>query len=324
MTSIQSPVGSGFVAASTTADVISSIDLTGKNAVVTGGYAGLGLETVRVLAGAGASVTVPTRDPARAEQALGGISGTAIETMDLMDPVSIDAFAQKLLARSEPLHILINNAGIMANPLTRDARGYESQFSTNHLGHFQLAVRLWPALKQAGGARVVALSSRGHKRGRIDFDDPNFTTRMYDRWTAYGQAKTANALFALHLDKLGEPHNVRAFSVHPGGIITGLAKHMTQDEIRAVGAIDEEGKPFLDPSKNMKTIEQGAATTVWCATSPKLAGMGGVYCEDCDIAKGLAADSTDHLGVMPWAYDAEAAERLWALSERLIGVRFMA
>jgi len=324
MTSIQAPIGSGFGAASTTEDVIRGVDLSGKNAIVTGGYAGLGLETVRTLAKAGAKVTVPTRDIARAEDALVGMAGVTIEGMDLMDPASIDAFAGKVLARGEPLHILINNAGIMANPLTRDARGYESQFSTNHLGHFQLAVRLWPALKQAAGARVVALSSRGHKRSAVDFDDTNFAHRMYDRWAAYGQAKTANALFALQLDRIGEPHNVRAFSVHPGGIITGLAKHMTQAEIRAVGAIDEEGKPVLDPSKNMKTIEQGAATGVWCATSPKLAGMGGVYCEDCDIAKGLTADSTEHLGVMPWAYDAEAAERLWTLSENLTGVRFTA
>jgi len=324
MTSIQAPIGSGFSAASTTADVIRGIDLSGKNAVVTGGYAGLGLETVRTLAEAGAKVTVPTRDLARAEEALAGIEGVSIETMDLMNPASIDTFADKVLSHGEPIHLLINNAGIMANPLTRDARGYESQFSTNHLGHFQLAVRLWPALKQADGARVVALSSRGHKRSAVDFDDPNFAHRMYDRWTAYGQAKTANALFALYLDKLGEPHKVRAFSVHPGGIITGLAKHMTQDEIRAVGAIDAEGRPVLDPSRNMKTIEQGAATSVWCATSAMLAGMGGVYCEDCDIAKGLAADSTEHLGVMPWAYNAEAAEKLWTLSERLTGVRFTA
>lgn len=324
MTSIQAPIGSGFGAASTTADVIHDIDLSGKNAVVTGGYAGLGLETVRTLAKAGAKVTIPTRDLARAQEALSGIEDISIEIMDLMDPASIDAFAHKLLSRGEPLHILINNAGIMANPLTRDARGYESQFSTNHLGHFQLTVRLWPALKQAEGARVVALSSRGHKRGAVDFDDTNFVHRMYDRWVAYGQAKTANALFALQLDKLGEPHNVRAFSVHPGGIITGLAKHMTQDEIRAVGAIDDEGRPVLDPSRNMKTIEQGAATSVWCATSPNLAGMGGVYCEDCDIAMGLKADSTERLGVMPWAYDPNAAEKLWALSERLTGIRFAA
>lgn len=322
MTSLQAPIGSGFSAASTTGDVIRGIDLGGKNAVVTGGYAGLGLETVRTLAAAGTRVIVPARDRARAQEALAGIAGVSVETMDLMDPASIDAFAGKILAAGEPLHILVNNAGIMANPLTRDARGYESQFATNHLGHFQLTARLWPALKRANGARVVELTSRGHRRSKVHFDDPNFLTRMYDCWVAYGQAKTANALFALELDRRGEPHYVRAFSVHPGSIITGLAKYMTENEIRAVGAIDEEGRPILDPSKNLKTVEQGAATSVWCATSPRLAGMGGVYCENCDISPALAEGDENPIGVMPWAYDPEAAETLWELSEGLTGVRF--
>jgi NAD(P)-dependent dehydrogenase (short-subunit alcohol dehydrogenase family) len=320
MTSIQAPIGSGFGTTSTTGDVIKGIDLSGKNAVVTGGYAGLGLETVRTLAGAGAKVTVPARDKARAEEALAGITGVTVETMDLMDPASIDAFAETFLGKGEPLHILINNAGIMANPLTRDARGYESQFATNHLGHFQLTVRLWPALKRANGARVVELSSRGHKRGKVDFDDPNFLNRMYDRWVAYGQAKTANALFALELDRRGEPHNVRAFSVHPGAIMTGLAKHMTQDELDGI----LQRLTSVDPANRMKTVEEGAATSIWCATSPQLAGMGGVYCEDCDVSQGLAEDSAEILGVMPWAYDPEAAEKLWDLSERLTGLRFTA
>jgi len=322
MTSLQAPIGSGFSAASTTGDVIRDIDLGGKNAVVTGGYAGLGLETVRTLAGAGAKVVVPARDRARAQEALAGIAGVTVEAMDLMDPASIDVFAEKIRAKDEPLHILVNNAGIMANPLTRDARGYESQFATNHLGHFQLTARLWPALKQANGARVVELTSRGHRRSRVIFDDPNFLSHMYDCWAAYGQAKTANALFALELDRRGEPHDVRAFSVHPGSIVTGLAKYMTDNEIRAVGAIDEEGRPILDPSRNLKTVEQGAATSVWCATSPRLDGMGGVYCENCDISPALAEGDDDPVGVMPWACDPEAAEKLWELSESLTGVRF--
>lgn len=318
MTSVQAPIGSGFSAASTTSDVIKGIDLSSKNAVVTGGYAGLGLETVRTLADAGAKVIVPARDRARAEEALADIEGVSVESMDLMAPDSIDAFAEKVLSSGEPLHILINNAGIMANPLTRDARGYESQFATNHLGHFQLTARLWPALKQANGARVVELTSRGHKRSKVCFSDPNFVHHMYDRWIAYGQAKTANALFALELDKRGESRKVRAFSVHPGAVMTGLAKHMTPEELDGI----RERLSSIDPAKGMKTVEQGAATSIWCATSPQLAGMGGVYCEDCDIAKGLEADSTEILGVMPWAYDPEAAEKLWELSERLTGVHF--
>ncbi|TCL71218.1 oxidoreductase [Rhizobium sp. BK251] len=322
MTSIQAPIGSGFGASSTTEDVIKGIDLTGKNAIVTGGYAGLGLETVRTLSSAGARITVPTRDRARAEEALAGIRGVTVETMDLLDPASIDAFAQKFLATGQPLHFLINNAGIMANPLTRDARGFESQFATNHLGHFQLTVRLWPALKKAGGARVVCLTSRGHKIAAVDFDDPNFERTDYDRWAAYGRSKSANALFAVGLDKRGEPFRIRAFSVHPGGIVTGLAKFMSREEIRAVGAIDDEDRPVIDPANNRKTVEQGAATSIWCATSPRLEGRGGAYCEDCDISPALEPDATERLGVMPWATDPVAAEKLWDLSETLTGVRF--
>ncbi len=322
MLTLQTPLGSGFGAATTASEVIKGHDLSGKTAIVTGGYAGLGLETTKTLPAAGAQVIVPVRDPEKARRTLASVPGVELGALDLMDPSSIDAFAEKFLGSGRALHLLINNAGIMANPLTRDARGYESQFSTNHLGHFQLTARLWPALKKANGARVVELSSRGHMRGAVDFDDPNFERREYEKWAAYGQSKSANILFVLALDARGAAHGVRAFAVHPGGIITDLAKHMSPEEIRATGHVDDQGRPIIDPSRGMKSVEQGAATTIWCATSSQLDDKGGVYCENCDIAQAVPADSKEPSGVRPWATNPEFADRLWTLSEKLTGVTF--
>ena len=317
----QLPIGSGFGAASTAAEVIAGRDLRGKAAVVTGGYSGIGLETVRAFRSAGAKVVVPARDMAKAKTNLAEMPDVRLEIMDLLDPDSIDAFAEKFLRDNEKLHILVNNAGIMAPPVTRDARGYESQFSANHLGHFDLTCRLWPALIAAEGARVVALSSYGHRRAGVDFHDPNFEHRKYDPWVAYGQSKTANALFAVALDSIGQRIGVRAFSVHPGGIVTDLIRHMSKAELDTYNIIDKTGKPIIDPENNKKTPQQGAATTVWCATSPQLNGMGGVYCEDCDIARVLPSDDSRELhGVRPRATDPVAAGRLWQLSEQLTNV----
>jgi NAD(P)-dependent dehydrogenase (short-subunit alcohol dehydrogenase family) len=217
----------------------------------------------------------------------------------------------------------------MACPLARDARGYESQFATNHLGHFQLAARLRPALRLAGGARVVSVSSLGHRYSPVVFEDPNFERRAYDPWAAYGQSKTANILFAVALDSRARSEGIRAFSLHPGGIVeTGLGKHVTREQLRAAGVIDEHGRPIIDPERQLKTVEQGAATMVWCATSPRLDGMGGLYCENCDVAPIMAgalgattmADVRRLKGVRPYAIDPEAAERLWRLSEQLLGL----
>ena len=327
MSSKQTPIRSGFGPTTTAREALKGIDLTGKIAVVTGGYAGIGLETTRVLAEAGATVIVPARNPDKARQALKGIPRVEQSAVDLLDPVSVDAFADEFVATAKPLHMLINNAGIMATPLARDSRGYESQFSANHLGHFQLTVRLWPALRKANGARVVSLSSRGHQRGGIDFDDPNFHRRPYDRWQAYGQSKTANILFAVELHRRGEESRIRAFAVHPGVILTELSRHMTHEELQAYG-LSREAKPgFVPAGKSVaeggdfKTIEQGAATSVWCATSPQLDGMGGVYCLDCDVASVLSPDSTSTAGVRSYAIDPDAARRLWALSEELTGAK---
>ncbi|WP_342423836.1 oxidoreductase [Paenibacillus sp. FSL E2-0178] len=331
----QQPIGSGFGASTTAEEILHGTNLSGVNAIITGGYSGIGLETVRALASAGAEVLVPARDTARAGAALAGIDNVKIERMDLMDPNSIDDFAARFLASGQPLHLLINSAGIMAAPLVRDKRGYESHFSTNHLGHFQLTARLWHALRQAEGARVVSVSSWGHRQSPVIFEDPNFVHRSYDRMSAYGQSKTANILFALALDKRGRDEGVRAFSVHPGSIAgTGLEEHLSFQELQAAGVIDGAGNPILDPSRNLKTAQQGAATSVWCAVSPQLEGMGGVYCENCDIAplvenaeavtRNEAARRIGSLalGVMPHAVDPEAADRLWSLSEQLTNVEF--
>jgi NAD(P)-dependent dehydrogenase (short-subunit alcohol dehydrogenase family) len=316
VSSPQAPIGSGFGAATTAADVIRGHDLSGRVAIVTGGSSGIGVETVRALASAGARVIVPARDPDKARGTLAAIPNVAVEPLDLLDPSAIDAFAKRFLAAEPALHLLINNGGALHLSLVRDARGYEAQFAANHLGHFQLTARLWPALLRAHGARVIAVSSRGHHYAGVDFDDPNFERRPYDWLVAYGQSKTANALFAL--DRRGEPHGVRALSLHPGGIVTtNLARDFTPEQLRASGYVDDAGRPIIDPERNMKTVEQGAATTVWCAVSLQLDGMGGIYCEDCEVAKPVAADSTDLLGVKPWATDPDLAERLWNLSERL-------
>jgi NAD(P)-dependent dehydrogenase (short-subunit alcohol dehydrogenase family) len=322
MNTPQSPIASGFNALTTADDVIQDIDLTGKVAIVTGGYSGIGLVTARALALAGAWVIVPARDQAKAREALRPFPSLIQDKLDLADPASVDAFADRFLQTGQSLHILINNAGVMAPPLVRNAHGEESQFAINHLGHFQLTARLWPALRDADGARVVALSSRGHMRGGVDFDDWNFERREYDRWLAYGQSKTANALFALKLDEVGKPHGVRAFSVHPGAVLTGLLRHMSVAELRAAGAIDDDGEPIRPPANNLNTPEQGAATSVWCATSHQLDGMGGVYCENCNIAEPLPADSKEPRGVGPWAMDPALATRLWKLSEDLTGHTF--
>jgi len=322
MTTQQQPLNSGFDKHSTASDVLGQRNLTGINVIVTGGYSGIGLETVRVLAQAGAQVRVPTRGMEKAQEALKGIPNVETDFLDLMDPVSIDAFAERFVQTGRALHILINSAGVMASPLKRDARGNEWQFSTNHLGHYQLTARLLPALKKAKCARVVCVSSRGHRFTGVDMVDPNFNQRPYDKWLAYGQSKTANALFALELDKLGEKHNIRAFSLHPGAIYTALTRHMERSDFELVGALKENGELKTTEDAGFKTVEQGAAPQVWCAIDPILAGKGGVYCDDVNIAAFATEDGAE-IGVSSWAADPAAARRLWELSEKLTGVRYV-
>lgn len=319
MARLQQPLGSGFGSTTTAIEALGSTLLHGKVVIVTGGYSGIGLETTRVLAEAGATVIVPARSPEKARASLLDIPNVEQANLDLLDPHSITAFARDFLDTGRPLHLLINNAGIMACPLARDGRGYESQFSANHLGHFQLTAHLWPALVNARQARVICVSSRGHHYGGVDFDDPNFMRQDYNKWTAYGQSKTANILFALGMDMRGRADGVRAFSIHPGRIMTtDLTRFLSTEDLRAAGILDAHGVP--DSSAQGKTVEQGAATTIWCATSEQLNGVGGVYCEDVDIALLATSDSHTKYGVMPWATDPALADRLWKLSEALTEV----
>lgn len=309
---LQHKIDSGFNHRSTTEDVLSNIDLTGRLAIVTGGYSGLGLETTRALVQAGAQVIVTARRPAVAQEVLSGLSGVEIDELDLADLSSVRAFAERFLASDRSIDMLILNAGIMACPETRVGPGWEAQFATNHLGHFALTNLLWPALANQGGARVVSLASAGHHFSPIRWDDIQFE-HDYEKFPAYGQSKTATILFSVELDRRGAEQGVRAFSVHPGGIMTPLQRHMPKDEMIALGWIDESGQ-VANPA--FKTLEQGAATQVWAATSPQLEGKGGVYCEDCDISE-MAPEDGGFYGVKEYAIDPEQALRLWNLSVEL-------
>lgn len=325
---LQHPVGSGFNGISTATEVIKGIDLTGKIAIVTGGNAGIGLETTKVLAAAGATVVVPARDIEKAKKNLDGIPNLEIEAMDLTRPETIDAFAKKFIDSGRPLHLLINNAGIMWVPLQRDSRGIESQLATNYLGQYHLVARLWPALKKANGARVVNVSSYGHQMAPFNFEDPNFEHREYQTLLGYGQSKTASNLFALELDNRAKSFNVSAYSLHPGSIAgTELARDADVELFKQMGFFDEHGNMRPEILANLKTIPQGAATTVWCATSPLLNNIGGVYCEDGDIAAlDLGNFGTDNglgtRGVQPYSLDESNAKKLWKLSEEMTGITF--
>lgn len=311
----QHPIGSGFGQHTTAQQVAAGIDLTGKRVLITGGYAGLGLETTRVLANRGAEIIAGARDMAKAKSNLATVPCVTLRELDLSVPASIDRFADEVLASTNAIDLLINNAGIMATPLMRDARGYEMQFATNHLGHFQLTNRLLPALEQRG-ARVISLTSAGHRFSGVDFDDPNFLIRPYDKWKAYGQSKSANSLFAMELDARVKNRGVRAFAVHPGRILTTeLVRYISTEDLIAAGIKRPDGS--LDQSST-KTVEEGAATTVWCATSAQLDDLGGVYCADCDVSLVVPDDSKSLSGVRRWAIDKKLAERLWDLSEHLL------
>jgi NAD(P)-dependent dehydrogenase (short-subunit alcohol dehydrogenase family) len=321
---LQKPIGSGFNAKSTTKEVIKGIDLTGKVAIVTGGNTGVGLETTKTLEAAGATVIVPARDLEKAKRNLAGITNVELETMDLLNPDSIDTFAQKFLMSGRPLHLLINNAGIMWVPLRRDSRGIESQLATNYLAQFQLTARLWPALKNAKGARVINVSSQGHQFAPFNFDDPNFLNREYETLAAYGQSKTAVNLFTLELDNRGKANQVRVYSLHPGSVHgTELAREASLELFQKMGFYDEDGNIKPEVVASLKTIPQGAATTVWAATSPLLNNLGGVYCEDVEVVE-INHEPTFSAGVKPYSLDGTFAKRLWKLSEEMTGISFKA
>jgi NAD(P)-dependent dehydrogenase (short-subunit alcohol dehydrogenase family) len=306
---------------STTDDVLAGIDLAGKRALVTGASTGLGEETARALASAGAAVTLAVRDQTRGDAAAdrirAAVPGANLEVrrLDLASLASVRAFADAFLADHDRLDLLVNNAGIMACPQDVTADGFEMQFGTNHLGHFLLASLLAPALVAAAPSRVVALSSAGHRRSDVDLDDPGFETTPYEPWIAYGRSKTANALFAVGFDHRFASQGVRAFAVHPGVIATELSRHLTDETLSALISSMSSAREV-----RYKSVPQGAATSVWAATSPELEGRGGLYLEDCHIAE-LTDDPEMSGGVRAYALDPDRADALWARSEELIGTR---
>ncbi|MEW1639101.1 SDR family NAD(P)-dependent oxidoreductase [Streptomyces sp. NPDC093801] len=318
-TTVQRPLGSPFSATARSEDVMAGHDLSRTTAVVTGGSSGLGLETTRALTAAGARVVVPARRPQVARAALRGIGGCEVVPMDLADLDSVRAAAAHIRDSVGRLDLLMAVAGVMATPERRVGPGWEGQLAANHFGHFTLACELYPLLAAsgaAGGARVVVNSSAGHSLTDIRRHDPHFRTG-YDKWLAYGQSKTANALFAVHLDALGRDDGVRAFALHPGKIITGLQREMSLREQIDRGWVDEHGNVI---GVGFKTPSQGAATGLWAATSPLLDGRGGLYLEDCDVARVSAPDAPmDDGDVRAYAVDPEGAARLWDLSAAATG-----
>jgi NAD(P)-dependent dehydrogenase (short-subunit alcohol dehydrogenase family) len=315
----QRPIGSGFDADTTATEVLRGVDLSGRLAIVTGGYSGIGTEVTRALSAAGATVIVPARRPAVARHVLGGpgLHRVEVEELDLADLNSVAAFVDRFLTSGRQVDLLINNAAVMANQLTRVGPGWESQFAINHLGHFALTNRLWPALRRDGTARVVSVSSRGHKYSPMHWDDLQWE-RGYDKWQAYGQAKTANILFAVELDVRGRADGVRTFAVYPAGVRSGLQRHLTAEEMHDLGWYDGAGN--LAPM--FRTAAQGAAGEVWAATSPQLNGRGGVYIERCDIAEVADPEKEEgpQRGVNPWAIERSEALRLWEMSAYLTDV----
>ncbi len=313
--------------ATTTADeVLDGIDLSGKRVVITGGASGLGKETARAMAAKGAHIVIPARDMAKGEAAAEEIraatDGDNIEVMecDLGSMASIRAFADAFLATHDRIDLLINNAGVMACPYGETADGLEMQFGTNHIGHFLMTNLLMPAILKGGASgdsRIVNLSSRGHHLDTVHFDDLKFEKREYDKWAAYGQAKTANIMFSVGLEKRLAGKGVHALAVHPGGIQTNLGRHLTEEDIAFLRKRMEEN---AGESAAFKSVEAGAATTCYAATAPELAGKGGVYLEDCHIADVDDNDPTG--GVRSYAVDPDNAEKLWAVSEEIVGQKF--
>lgn len=312
---MQQPIGTTFGATSTAADVLRGVDLTGRTAVVTGGSSGLGLETVRTLAAAGARVLAPARRGAATRETFADAPGVeVIDGLDLGDLAAVARTAEGIAERVRSVDLLIAAAGVMTTPQRPTGPGWDHQFAVNHLGHAAFVTRLYPLLA-AAGARVVVYSSAAHHLSDIRWDDLHFR-RGYDKWTAYGQSKTANALFALHLDTLGRDDGVRAVSLHPGAILTGLQRDLTAAEQMDLGWIDADGTVLPD---DFKTPEQGAATGLWAATSADLDGRGGLYLQDCDVAPVAGPGASMEDGVAPHAVDPASAERLWDLTVDLTG-----
>jgi NAD(P)-dependent dehydrogenase (short-subunit alcohol dehydrogenase family) len=317
------PDRESFGEQTTTSDVLAGIDLSGKVAFVTGCAGGLGTETARALAEKGAAVTLAVRRPEEGEEVAASIRESTgndridVAQLDLSIPDSVRQCAKTWLETHSELHLLINNAGVMACPLDRTSEGWEMQFAANHLGHFVLTGHLVPALRAGAPARIVNLSSGGHRIGGIDFEDIHFVEREYEKWLAYGQSKTANVLFTVELDRRLRDADIRAYAVHPGVIMTKLARHLSPEDIQELMAKGEQPGPKM----TFKPVEAGAATTVFAATAPELQTRGGIYLEDCRVSQ-LAETEQAASGYAPYAVDEDAAARLWQISEELVGERF--
>jgi NAD(P)-dependent dehydrogenase (short-subunit alcohol dehydrogenase family) len=319
---LQKPIDSGFNSKSNAHEITKDVDLNGKIAIVTGGYSGIGLETTRELVSSGAEVIIPAK---RTDVAIKNLEGIVpkenVIEMDLSDLNSVKNFTDGYKENFNRLDLLINNAGIMACPETRIGNNWESQIAINHFGHFMLTKELMDMMADNDGARFVSLSSSAHSLTGILWDDIHFLNNPYDKWMAYGQSKTASSLIAIEFDRLMEDKGVRGFSVHPGGIMTPLQRHLQNEEMVTLGWMKEDGS-LSDLAKNFfKTTSQGASTTLWCATSPSLNNIGGVFCEDCDIAKiksEVDESMQRYFGVADWAVDIDEASKLWELTEKTL------
>ncbi len=313
-------IASPFHAKSTALEVVSGHDLSAKTVLITGASSGIGVETARALLSAGAETILAVRDTAKGDgmaQELRASTGNArahVLELDLGSLQSVRRAAQHFWDRWSRLDILIDNAGVMATPHDYTPDGFELQFGTNHLGHYLLTALLLPALRAAAPARVVALSSSGHRRSDVHFEDLQYRTRPYDKWDAYGQSKTANALFAVGLTQRYADEGITANAVHPGGIHTGLQKYIPEEEWQALGWVDAQGN--INPL--FKTPEQGASTSVWAAVGQELDSVGGLYLEDCQQSTPFDS-AKPYTGYKPYALDPEHAERLWTVSEELVG-----
>ena len=316
-----------FGATSTTDEVLEGVSLSGKRVLVTGVSAGLGVETARALAAHGAEVIGAARDLAKAKAATaevraGAANGGGIELveLDLASLASVRDCADALIADGGRFDLVIANAGVMACPFGKTADGFETQFGTNHLGHFVLVNRI--AALMNPGARLVNLSSAGHRYSDVDLDDPNFDRAPYDPWVAYGRSKTANVLFAVEFDRRHKTSGVVATAVHPGGIQTELSRHLTPEASQALlDRINAANRAAGEPGFSFKTIPQGAATSVWAGVVATADEAGGRYCEDCHVAE-IVSDPANRRGVKPYALDPERAKALWAKSEEIVGERF--
>lgn len=314
----QKNLNSGFGAKSEPSEILDGINLSGKTAIVTGGYSGIGIETTRALSEAGANVIIPARRPEEAMVALDGIiPKDHIFEMDLSDLESIKRFTD-LVKKNLSLNILINNAGIMACPESKTSNGWDLQFAVNHIGHFVLTHELIDSMDQSSGARIINLSSTAHKFSGICWDDIHFSN-SYDKWVSYGQSKTATSLFSIELDRRFKDKNIRSFAVHPGGIFTPLQRHLQQEEMVAMGWLNADGSLSELAKAGFKSSTQGASTSLWAATSSQLDNKGGLYCENCDVAN-LAGGSPEerYFGVRDWAVDPSEAEKLWHCTEKML------